>query len=189
MTPQQHAFFRQATTDWETFRYLRQATGTAALVRWLCRRVGVHVPYLPVCHMLHYLQMCTEKLAKAYFNDAGRPRNHAAFRRMFTSLLTNPNAIIPLRFPSVVEFVAWIVSVQPIVDALEDLAPSIADRLNLPNPEYPWPKNNPVTAPIDHPFTTEVFNPLNAQAGSGQPDFLTILGRMIETMHSTNWHL
>lgn len=193
MTPQQSAFFRQSQTDWETYQYLHQATpsGTASLVRKVCRLVGVRVPLLPVCHELHYLQMCTEKLAKAYFHDVGRPRTHAAFRKMFLSLRTNPNAVAPLRFSSIVELVQWITSVQPVVDALEDLAPAIADRpqVQKPNPEYPYPKSNPIHAPADYLFRLEVYALLDAQIQTGQPAFLMILSRMIETIQTAAWHL
>ena len=193
MTPQQLAFFRQAGSDWEVFRYLRQATpaGAPSWVRLLCRLVSIRIPVVPVCHELHYLQMCTEKLAKAYFNDTGRPRGHAAFRTMFLSLRTNRNAVVPLQFPSVVALVHWITSVQPVVDALEDLAPAIADRAAVPkpNPEYPYPRANPITAPADYTFTAEVYSLLEAQRRSGLPPFLAVLGRMIATMRTVSWHL
>jgi hypothetical protein len=188
MTVQQLAFFRQAASDWEVFLYLRQAT-PAGTRRWSIGTAGIRIPRLPVCHELHYLQMCTEKLAKAYFDDSRPKSSHAVFRNMFKSLRTNSRAILPLNFPSVVEFVQWIVAVQPIVDGLEDLAPSIADKLSRANPEYPYPKDDPINAPADHTFVAEMYAHLVAHEHSGQPFFLTVLDRMLGTMRADAWHL
>ena len=37
-----------------------------------------------------------------------------------------------------------------LAERVEDLAPAIAQ--DGPNPEYPWPRNNPVVAPAEHEF-------------------------------------
>jgi hypothetical protein len=132
--------------------------------------------------------MGTEKLAKAYYKTDLRA-GHAAFRRFLTDLPANPNALNPLGFAATADLTRWQSSVKPIVDAVEDLAPSIADNKGLPNPEYPWPKANPTIAPVDYAFTVEVYNHLDLQARSGQPPFFTILGRMVTTMQSAGWHL
>lgn len=142
----------------------------------------------PVCHELHYLQMCTEKLAKAYYKTDLRT-GHAAFRQFLRDVSSNPAALRPLGFTLVTDLTRWQGSVKPIVDAIEDLAPSIADAKGLPNPEYPWPKAAPTLAPVDHAFTAEVFAHLDAQAKSGAPSFLAVLDRMIATMQSARWHL
>lgn len=189
MTPRQRAFYRQAASDWAVFAYLRQATpgGVKPWRRQLAGLVGVNVPVLPVCHELHYLQMCTEKLAKAYFL-ANPPGGHAAFRQFLRSLLTNGTAVGPLGFSSSGDLTRWVNTAVPVGDALEDLAPALADRAGLPNPEYPWPKAAPVTAPVDHPFVVEVYSRLATQARSGEPPFLEIFGRMVETLPQ-GWHL
>jgi hypothetical protein len=132
--------------------------------------------------------MCTEKLAKAYYQTDLRS-GHAAFRRYLTDLPLNTGAIAPLGFPDLARLTLWQGSVMPIVGAIEDLAPAIADRLGLPNPEYPWPRTAPVHAPRDHSFRVEVFTLLDAQAAGGQPPLLDVLGRMVETMQSGRWHL
>ena len=75
-----------------------------------------------------------------------------------------------------------------LIGAIEDLAPSIADRKGLPNPEYPWPRDTEANAPMDYSFHAEVYTLLDAQGSSGEPPFLTILGRMVETMQSRAWH-
>jgi hypothetical protein len=132
--------------------------------------------------------MCTEKLAKAYYPVDIRT-GHAAFRQFLRDLPNNNRAIVPLGFTNLAGLTRWQGSVSSIIGAIEDLAPAIADRKGLPNPEYPWPKATPVTAPVDYTFTTEVYDRLDHQANSNEPPFLTILGRMVETMQSASWHL
>lgn len=190
MNARQAAFYRQGRSDWSVFRHFRpsQSRWWAAVQRGWCRLAGVRPFSFPVCHELHYLQVCTEKLLKAYYKTDLRT-GHAAFRRFLTDLPANSKALNPLGFASTADLTRWQGSVKPIVDAIEDLAPSIADNKGLPNPEYPWPKANPTMAPADHPFTAEVYTHLNAQARSGEPAFLTILGRMVDTMQSVGWHL
>ncbi len=132
--------------------------------------------------------MCTEKLAKAYYRTDLRT-GHAAFRRFLTDLPLNTGAVKPLGFADLAGLTRWQGSVAPIVGAIEDLAPPIADRLGLPNPEYPWPRGAETNAPADHSFQAEVYAPLDAQARSGEPPFLTILARMVRTMQTAGWHL
>ena len=190
MNARQLAFYRQARSDWSVFLHLHPTSyrwGTAARRVW-CGLVGVRPYAFAVCHELHYLQMCTEKLAKAYFKTDPRT-GHADFRGFLVALPSNPAAVAPLGFADIGGLTRWQGSVKPIVDAIEDLAPQIADKKNLPNPEYPWPRADPTTAPVDYPFTAEVFTKLDAQATSGEPPFLTVLGRMIDTMQTETWHL
>ncbi len=134
------------------------------------------------CHELHYLQMCTEKLAKAYY--AVPPRTHDAFRRFLKGLPLNARAVAPLGFADLAGLTRWEGSVTPIVGAIEDLAPQLADRKRLPNPEHPWPRGAETTAPADYSFRAEVYTLLDVQARSGEPPFLTVLGRMVDTMQS-----
>lgn len=110
------------------------------------------------CHCLHYLQMATEKLAKAYFWSSGQPpRSHAAFRQ-FVKFLADQHHRPRDReriagifaFRRFVDFQNWMRAVSPIVHALERLAPSLAG--NGPNPEYPWPAGAPEFAPVNHDF-------------------------------------
>jgi len=140
MNARQTAFYRQSRSDWSLFRHLHQSRsgGWGTVQRVWCRMVGVKLTTFPVCHELHYLQMCTEKLSKAYYKTDLRT-GHAAFRRFLTDLPGNPNAIRPLGFATIADLTQWEGSVKPIVGAIEDLAPSIADAKGLPNPEYPWP--------------------------------------------------
>ena len=69
MTPQQDLWLRQALSDYNLFRQLRHDR---------------HEP----CHILHYLQMATEKLSKAYLWRAGHPppKTHTGFVRFLRAL-------------------------------------------------------------------------------------------------------
>jgi len=133
--------------------------------------------------------MCTEKLAKAYYRTTSGSNGHAAFRRFLNDLPLNTAAVKPLGFADLAGLTRWQASAKKVADAIEDLAPAIADRKNLPNPEYPWPRSAPVDAPVDHDFVAEFFIHLDAQARCGEPAFLMILDRMVATMQSTAWHL
>lgn len=189
MNARQNAFYRQAVSDWTMLQHLRSVRSPwlGPMRRLWCYAVGVRLSF-PVCHEIHYLQMCTEKLAKAYFPIDLRT-GHAAFRRFIADVPTNPDVLKPLGFASVAHLGRWESSVKPIVGAIEDLAPSIADNKGLPNPEYPWPKNDPTVAPADYSFTAEVYRHLDTQARSGELPFLIVLGRMVSTMQTARWHL
>jgi hypothetical protein len=192
MNARQVAFYRQARSDWSVFRHFHPDEPrwwTTMQGAW-CGVVGVRPFSFAPCHELHYLQMCSEKLAKAYYTAP--PRGHDAFRRFLTDLMSNTRAAIPLGFAGfagLAGLTRWEGSVRRIVGAIEDLAPQIADRRRLPNPEYPWPRGAETHAPADYSFQTEVYTLLDAQARSGEPPFLTVFGRMVDTMQSTGWHL
>lgn len=138
MNDYQRLWWRQAASDHDVFVLLR-GQGVAQ------------------CHSLHYLQMVTEKLAKAYFWRSGLPppRSHAGFVQFLRFL-----GAIPQRdrqrvaelfsFNRFADFQNWIRAVLPIAYDLERLAPDLAN--NGPNPEYPWPHEGPVAAPADYSF-------------------------------------
>lgn len=110
------------------------------------------------CHQLHYLQMVTEKLGKAYFWRTGSPppKSHVSFVRFLQALDSRTNferariATI-FGFDHVRGFVNWISIVTPLAYDLERLAPSLAGDQG-PNPEYPWPRLAPVHAPVRFEF-------------------------------------
>ncbi len=119
----------------------------------LLRRQGV----MP-CHQLHYLQMVTEKLGKAYFWRTGRPprTTHASFVRFLQALDNRPARDADriaglLGFGRSQDLEAWIPTITPLAYDLERLAPNLAG-FNSPNPEYPWPHAAPVNAPVSYPF-------------------------------------
>ena len=110
------------------------------------------------CHQLHYLQMVTEKLAKAYFWGAKSPpknKSHAGFGQFMRALASFQGSkldqlAMSLGFKSVKAFETWIRDVHPLVYALERLAPALAQ--DGPNPEYPWPHDSPADNPVRHQF-------------------------------------
>jgi len=110
------------------------------------------------CHQLHYLQMVTEKLGKAYFWRTGQapPKSHASFLRFVQALddRSEPdrNRIAAcLGFGSAKAMRSWIPTITPLAYDLERLAPSLAGD-HGPNPEYPWPRNAPANVPVLHSF-------------------------------------
>jgi hypothetical protein len=118
----------------------------------LLRRQGA-VP----CHQLHYLQMVTEKLGKAYFWRSGRPppQIHAGFVQ-FLRFLGSVRASERQQAAKVFEFARfedlqnWIRAILPLAYELERLAPKLARE--GPNPEYPWPHTAPTCAPATFDF-------------------------------------
>jgi hypothetical protein len=110
------------------------------------------------CHQLHYLQMITEKLGKAYFWRVGRPPRvtHAYFVRFLQALDDRPTPDVHriaglLGFGRPEDLERWIPTITPLAYDLERLAPDLAG-LNSANPEYPWPHAAPVHAPVSYSF-------------------------------------
>lgn len=150
MNRAQECWWEQAVSDHETFQILR-SSGVAT------------------CQLLHYLQMATEKIAKAYFwrNNSPPPKSHAGFTQFLRFLgghvsQTSTSQIASIfgykRYP---DFQAWIKSGATSAYELERLAPSLAT--NGPNPEYPWPHSLPVNSPVKHNFT--IWTTLSTAAG------------------------
>ena len=131
MNEQQRLYLVQAKSDWAVFLLLKPQ---------------------PVCHRLHYLQMCTEKLAKAYFwrrPDAG-DLGHVAFVKFVRAISTNRKVAEKLGFDDKVSFREWIKDVSDLAYELERLAPALSGP--GPNPEYPWPRKKPQHAPVEYDF-------------------------------------
>ncbi len=110
------------------------------------------------CHQLHYLQMVTEKLGKAYFWRTGSPPpvSHVSFVRFLQLLDDRPRVEVDriaklFGFSKAILLEAWIQNVSPLAHSLERLAPALAG-INGPNPEYPWPQNAPTHAPASFNF-------------------------------------
>lgn len=117
---------------------------------------------IAACHSLHYLQMVTEKLAKAYFWRSGAPppRTHAGFAqflRFLGQIRSDERTRVAtiFTFKRFEDFQAWLRAVIPIAYELERLSPDVAN--NGPNAEYPWPHERPTTAPVDHNFSLWTF--------------------------------
>jgi hypothetical protein len=116
------------------------------------RRAGAHE-----CHMLHYLQMATEKISKAYLWRSGHapPRSHAGFVRFLKALLDRRAGELAwiaktLGFGRSQDLDKWVSSVQLLAYSLQNIAP--AEAGDGPNPEYPWPYESPQHCPCDHKF-------------------------------------
>ena len=118
------------------------------------------------CHQLHYLQMVTEKLGKAYFWRTGSPppKSHVSFVRFLQTLDDRPRTEVDriaklLGFSKAVSLESWIKQISPLAHGLERLAPALAGD-HGPNPEYPWPRTAPVYAPssFSFPIWSELVN-------------------------------
>jgi len=134
----QEDWWHQAKSDHEAFL--------------LIRRQGC-----PQCHSLHYLQMVTEKIAKAYFWRSGSPppQRHSgfpAFLRFSGQIRASDRDRIAdlFTFKRYSDFQSWIRTVIPIAHQIEHLAPSLSG--DGPNPEYPWPHTSPEFTPANHNF-------------------------------------
>ena len=135
------AFCKQAESDYTMFEQLNRLKTPGS-----------------VCHQLHYLQMSTEKLAKAFSCPPGGapPRTtHAALARFLRISKGLPKLREQLGYGgsrNYNAFVSYIDSLLPFAEKIESLAPE-GRRLDKPNPEYPWKSQaGDVIAPIDHPF-------------------------------------
>ena len=138
MNNAQQLWWRQAQSDYALFLELRRA--------------GAHE-----CHLLHYLQMATEKLSKAYLWRSGQapPKNHTGFIRFLKALLDRRrnelNRIAGLLgFGRPEDLDKWVSSGQMLAYSLQNIAP--AEALDGPNPEYPWPHEAPNHCPSAHKF-------------------------------------
>ena len=120
------------------------------------------------CHLLQFLQMATEKIAKAYFWRSGSPppRSHAGFVQFLRFLgqvrqRDRERIAILFTFRRFDDFQSWIHSVLEIAYALERVTPDLAN--NGPNPEFPWPHAAPQFTPAAHDF--EVWSKLKSGSG------------------------
>ena len=132
----------------------------------------------PECHVLHHLQMATEKLGKAYLWRGGPPpRSHAgfaAFVRLLMQIRREDRERVArlFGFARHADFCAWATAALPLAYAVERLSPDLAR--DGPNPEYPWPHGAPTAAPVDHRFA--VWRDL--QRGPGR-SLLQFVGRAV----------
>ena len=140
MNDAQRLWWRQSQSDLALFNQLRGPN------------VGAHE-----CHLLHYLQMATEKLSKAYLWRSGHPppKSHTGFVRFLKALLDRPSTeldriALTLGYKHRNDLDIWVRNVRPLAYALQNIAP--AEALNGQNPEYPWPHDAPTHCPADHSF-------------------------------------
>lgn len=110
------------------------------------------------CQQLHYLQMVTEKLGKAYFwrSNTSPPKSHAGFVKFLRALggvRSSEHARLAglFGFKQFKDFRYSLNRMSPLAYDLERLAPALA-RDNGPNPEYPWPTTAPKYTPVTYEF-------------------------------------
>ena len=96
------------------------------------------------CHQLHYLQMVTEKLAKAYLWRSGKPppKKHAGFAQFMKSLgdihpSNRARLATVLGFKNFKSLRTWIRSALPLVYELERLCPLPPRMVLIPNTPGP----------------------------------------------------
>lgn len=134
------------------------------------------------CHVLHYLQMVTEKLGKAYYWRDGTPppKVHRSFVR-YLQLLNARSKSDRERiarffgFPNADSLRAWIAKASQWAYDLERLAPALAGD-HGPNTEYPWPTQAPTQAPATYRFA--LYDQLIRHSYRRQ--FLTVLKAAVE---------
>lgn len=125
------AFIRQARSDYALFQTLQTQDDVA------------------LCHKLHFLQMATEKLAKYFLTPPGaRPdRTHNAFVNFVQTAQTDTKLSRVSRYENRKQYRAFVKSLLPLAQRIEDLSPEGPDH---PNPEYPWEQNGQVMSPLDY---------------------------------------
>jgi hypothetical protein len=130
---------------------------------------------LPPCHALHYLQMATEMFGKAYsWKNGPNYSTHRAFVGFLRSLPYSRAAQKRCGYEGKNEgWMSLIRHLSPIALRIEDLAPSLAG--DGPNPEYPWPRHSPSSAPAEHEF--ELWTELRFTSDGRQ--FRKMLGMLL----------
>lgn len=112
----------------------------------------------PPCQQLHYLQMVTEKLAKAYWWRDNRPpkSTHVAFVRFLQIVAGNLRREEQRRIADLLNLenekkLRWhIREISDLAYEVERLAPGLVE--DGPNAEYPWPHENPRHSPVKYQF-------------------------------------
>ena len=66
----------------------------------------------------------------------------------------------------------------PLAQRVEDLAPALCQ--NGPNPEYPWPPDDPEVSPVEHEF--EIWQNLQETAEGRQ--FLSLVSRLFAAVEA-----
>ena len=169
-------------SEWEAF--LAQARSDYAVFELLLdmRREDV-----PECHPLHYLQMATEKLAKAFFLALGVPfsYNHSTFDIIFHHFNRRNTARI-LGWKDHKAFRAFVRGLRPLFRWVVELHPSVGRARSTtalqtqPNVEYPWYSRGEGgamiwRAPAHHDFHAAA----NLRSARG-PQFMDLISRLLD---------
>jgi hypothetical protein len=154
------AFIAQARSDWGVHRLLSEQEGVA------------------VCHPLHYLQMVCEKLAKAYrLRDTKSPvselvSKHTGFEKFVGAFFA---VALKDEYRGKDDQLRGLIKrSRALAREIEKLAPAI-ERVNAPeNVEYPWERDDHVTAPCSYTFPS-----LELQRDAGGRAFLNLIERAL----------
>lgn len=145
----ERAFLAQARSDWDVYKLLSAQE-------------------LPRCHELHYLQMATEKLAKAYrVRETASPvselvKHHTGFQKFIRQYLLSPGNSEPYKGKRA-QLQSLMHACSRLAAEIEKLAPAV-DRGGSPeNVEYPWLAGERVVAPCAWSFPA--FSLLTAPGG------------------------
>lgn len=141
---------------WAT-AYAQQAASDFRVFRRLSELRAEDPQKMESCHVLHFLQMACEKIAKAYrFRDTDTSEehltsDHVAFSRFITAFLKSEH--IRLRYTGKREQLQQLQKVgRKLAREIELLAPAV-DRKNTPcNAEYPWPDGDELVVPCEYSF-------------------------------------
>ena len=162
MNAQQRLFLVQARSDFYVFQILRDEWRKATI---------------PACHALHYLQMATEKLGRARAWRHGIAiTSHAGFRAFLNDLQSNRDTQNSLGYAKQNE--SWTHLIRkfgPLALSIESLAPAISR--DIPNPEYPWPRDTPTACPAEYDFP--IWEELQATSHGRQ--FIKLLVNLFAT--------
>ena len=135
--------------------YLRQAASDYEVYRFLNRSLTLTANQVAICHRLHYLQMASEKLAKAFMcQGSQKPEKltHYVFVR-FLQLTKSQRNVSRLLNKNHSVYCSYINSLLDVAKRVEDLAPAGGNFGKL-NPEYPWEDvSGTVQIPADYAFS------------------------------------
>lgn len=126
------AFLEQARSDFSAYEMLLRAD-----------------PPMPECHVLHYLQMATEKLAKALLIRCGHHpgTSHRAFSRVAAELAARRDILLAIGYQHPDKAARSLHAMRSVFESIEALCPSVAGdaaqaaglrRGQGRNAEYPW---------------------------------------------------
>lgn len=105
-----------------------------------------------VCHRLHYLQMCAEKLSKVWFWRKLSPPagGHYTFVPFLRALATSGRADFHEMFGynNVNRFALQWPAILNLASRIQNLVPGQSNA----NPEYPWPRKMPMHGPLSYDF-------------------------------------
>jgi hypothetical protein len=114
-------------------------------------------PDIPICHRLHYLQMASEKIAKAYqFRDLTSSQSklttsHVAFSRFIEGFLSSPQIRNEYQGRDA-QLKRFKQSARNLAREIERLAPAVDSEHSPCNSEYPWESGGAIVIPCKYAY-------------------------------------